>query len=75
MRVNRDMRSKIAYAAACISEFARRKQIEKQEAYIYLADHGAIQFLKEHYDVEHTLSFDEALDDLEIICKQNGGSL
>ena len=47
----------------------------QQAAYIYIADHGGIQFLKEHYDVEHTLSFDEAIDDLETICAQNGGEL
>ena len=75
MTVGRDLRSRIAYTTACVSEFARRKNLSAQEAYIYIADHGGIHFLKEHYDVEHTLSFDEAIDDLEAICAQNGGGL
>ena len=32
-------------------------------------------FIKENYDVEHTLDFDTILDDLEILCKKNGGTL
>ena len=75
MIVDRDLRSRIAYTTACISEFAKRKNMGLQEAYIYIADHGGIRFLKEHYDIEHTLSFDEAIDDLEAICAQNGGVL
>ena len=34
-----------------------------------------IAFIKENYDVEHTLDFDTILDDLEILCKKNGGTL
>ena len=33
------------------------------------------QFLKEFYDVEHTLSFEEVLDDLTVICRRNGGAV
>ena len=75
MTVGRDLRSRIAYTAACVSEFAKRKNMGTQAAYIYIADHGGIQFLKDHYDIEHTLSFDESIDDLEAICAQNGGEL
>lgn len=75
MTVGKDLRSRIAYTTACVSEFAKRKKMGTQAAYIYIADHGGIQFLKEHYDIEHTLSFDEAIDDLEAICAQNGGNL
>ena len=75
MTVGRDLRSRIAYTTACVSEFARRKNIAAQTAYIYMADHGGIQFLKDHYDIEHTLSFEDAIDDLEAICAQNGGEL
>ena len=75
MTISRDLMSRIAYTTACVSEFAKRKKIGMQAAYIYIADHGGIQFLKEHYDIEHTLSFDEAIDDLEAICAQNGGKL
>lgn len=35
-----------------------------REAYIYLTRFEGIEFLKEFYDVEHTLSFEDVLDDL-----------
>ena len=75
MVVDRELRNKIAYMLACISEFARRNNIGTQMAYEYVADHGGMKFLRDYYDVEHTLSFDEAIDDIEAICKQNGGEL
>ena len=34
-----------------------------------------LAFLKEHYEVEHTLSLDDAVEDMMLICKQNGGRL
>ena len=61
------------YIVVCISEFANRNGMHMRDAYIYLKKHNGIDFLKEFYDVEHTLSFDEALDDLAAICRKNGG--
>ncbi|MDD6431474.1 MAG: DUF3791 domain-containing protein, partial [Ruminococcus sp.] len=39
----------------------------------FLYDYKAIDFLKECYDIEHTLSFDDAIEDMERICANNGG--
>ena len=33
-----------------------------------------IEFLKEFYDIERTLSFDDVMDDLATICRKNGGA-
>lgn len=63
------------YIVVCISEFARRHGIHMRDAYIYLGQHKGIEFLKEFYDVEHTLSFEEVLDDLTVICRRNGGAV
>lgn len=68
-------RKQINYMVACVDEFADRYGLGLREAFGYLFEHKAIQFLKENYDIEHTLSFDEALDDMLMICKQNGGTL
>lgn len=46
-----------------------------RDAYIYLNRYKVIEFLKEFYDVEHILSFEDVLDDLTAICRQNGGSV
>ena len=65
----------INYLVMCISDFAERFSMDSQMAYRFLAKFGGIAFLIQHYDIEHTLSIDEALDDLEVICRQNGGIL
>ena len=46
-----------------------------RDAYVYLSRNKGIEFLKEFYDVEHTLSFDDVLDDLTVICRKNGGTV
>lgn len=68
-------RKQIDYTVACVNEFAKRKAIHPQKAFFYLDEYKGIKFLKENYDIEHTLSMEDALDDLDMICKNNGGSL
>lgn len=63
------------YIVVCISEFARRHEMHMRDAYIYLSQNKGIEFLKEFYDVEHTLSFEDVLDDLTVICRKNGGAV
>lgn len=63
------------YIVVCISEFASRYEMHMRDAYIYLSQNKGLEFLKEFYDVEHTLSFDDVLDDLAAICRKNGGTV
>lgn len=63
------------YIVVCISEFASRYEMHMRDAYIYLSRNKGIAFLKEFYDVEHTLSFDDVLDDLAAVCRKNGGTV
>ncbi|MCD8147256.1 MAG: DUF3791 domain-containing protein [Clostridiales bacterium] len=46
-----------------------------RDAYSYLRQYKGIDYLREFYDVEHTLSFDDAIDDLTVICCRNGGAM
>ena len=50
-------------------------RIDGFEAYRYLAVHGGIDFLAEHYDIEHTLSFADVIDDLKAISRRVGGKI
>lgn len=68
-------RKQINYVVACIGEFARKHNLTMKEAFRFLFEHRAIEFLKENYDIEHTLSFEDALDDMLMICQKNGGTL
>ena len=65
----------INYAVACVSEFAKKQGINIKEAFQYLFEHKGIAFIKENYDIEHTLSFDDVMIDLSKVCRQNGGVL
>lgn len=68
-------RKQINYTVACVSEFAREHNMTVKDAFQFLFKYKAIEFLKENYEIEHTLSLEDALSDMLIICKKNGGVL
>lgn len=63
------------YFVVCVNEFAKRYDISAREALFYLDQHEGLRFLEEFYDVQHTLSFDETVDNLTVICQRYGGEL
>ena len=65
----------IDYVMTAIIEFARRHSLTIREASNYLNRFKGIDFLTEFYDVEHTLSFNDCVDDLTVICQNNGGAI
>ena len=65
----------IAYIVAAISEFAKAHRISVCEANNYLIRFKGIDFLLEHYDAEHLLSFDDSVQDLTQVCLNNGGGI
>ena len=71
----RELSNQIEYIACCIGVFANRFGITNQEAYRYLLKFGGLSFLYEFYDLEHTFSIDEAVDDITKITQRNGGAL
>ena len=70
-----EQKRKIGFTVACVNEFATRHKLSAKEAFQYLFQFKGIAFIKENYDVEHTLDFDTILDDLRILCKKNVGTL
>lgn len=69
------LRKQINYTVVCINEFAKSKAVHPKTAFRYLDKYKGIDFLKENYDIEHTLSFDDAVEDLDRVCRNNGGTL
>ncbi len=63
------------YAVACVNEFGRQKNLSTKESYLYLVNFKGIEFLKDFYDVEHLLSFEDVVEDLARICRNNGGAI
>ena len=70
-----ERKRKIGFTVACVNEFANKHNLSAKEAFQYLFQFKGIAFIKENYDVEHTLDFETILEDLEILCKKNGGTL
>lgn len=65
----------IDYVMTSIIEFAKRHGLTIREASNYLNRFKGIDFLTEFYDVEHTLSFNDCVDDLTVVCQNNGGAI
>lgn len=65
----------IDYVMTAIIEFAGKHGLTIREASNYLNRFKGIDFLTEFYDVEHTLFFNDCVDDLTVVCQNNGGEL
>ena len=70
-----EKKRKICFTVACVNEFARHYHLTIQEAFRYLFQFKGIAFLKENYDIEHTLDFETVVEDLENLCRKNGGMI
>lgn len=71
----KELNNKIEYLLACIGVFAEKFKMTNKSAYSYLRKFKALDFLNEFYDVEHTLSLEDAVDDMITISRRNGGHL
>jgi len=65
----------VEYLIFCIGAFARKHGLSNAQSYRYLQLFKGLDFLLRHYEVEHTLSIDEAIDDITAICQRNGGRI
>lgn len=65
----------IEYIVAVISEFAKRNVLTVKEASNYLLRFKGIDFLEQCYPAEHTLSVNDWIEDVTIVCKRNGGAI
>ena len=73
--MSREENNKLKYAIVLIAEFANHFGIGEKQAYNYLSRFKGIAHLFAYYDVLHTLSFDDAIEAMTLVCKQNGGGL
>ncbi len=66
---------RIEYIVSCVGAFAQRYQLSNPQAYAYLRRFSGIDFLLDCYAAEHTLSIDDAVSDLQVICRREGGKI
>ena len=69
------LKNKLEYIIAVVSEFAARFSLNPQQAYRYLDRFKGIDFVDKFYNVEHTQSFEDVVEDLALFCRKNGGQL
>ena len=67
--------AKAEYIVIFISEFARRFGLSAVQAYRYLNRYKAIDFLDEQYNVAHTQSFEDMVQNMASYCQRHGGAL
>jgi len=65
----------IGYVIAAINEFAKTYNLTVREASNYLNRYKGLDFLAEHYEAEHLLSFEDSVQDLARVCYNQGGRI
>lgn len=73
--MSKEQINKIEYLVCVIGAFARHFSLTNAKAYQYIRQYKGLDFLTKHYDIEHTLSIDDAVEDIAVVCNRNGGSL
>ncbi len=75
MDIDQGIKAKIAYIIAVISEFASAHSLTNAQAYRYLERFKGLDFVNRFYNVEHTLPFEDVVEDLTAYCHRKGGAL
>jgi len=73
--LTKQRRNVIDFMLTCVNEFASKFGLSTTEAFEYLHKYKGIAFINDHYEVQHCLSLEETIDDLIVVCKNNGGLL
>lgn len=73
--MSREQSNRIAFFVACIGAFAEKYSVSNAFAYSYLSKYQGFDFITKHYELEHTFSIDDVVEDMQRICYRNGGAL
>ena len=73
--LTREDNNQLRYTIALVAEFAQKFNLQDRQAFNYIKRFKGLEYLNNFYDILHTLSFEEVIEALTIICKRNGGQL
>lgn len=73
--MSEQIKNKIEYIIAIVSDFAAAHSLTTMQAYRYLERYHGIDFIDRFYNVEHTFSFEDVIEDLTAYCHRKGGAL
>ena len=68
-------RKQLEYFMVFVRMFADHFGLSEKQAFNYLDRHQGMAFVRDHYDIIHTLDFDYAIRDVQEVCRANGGKL
>ncbi len=66
---------KIEYIIMLIKLFVRHFGLSYMQAFRYVSLHDGIEYAERHYNILHTLSFEEQVEGLAAFCRKKGGLL
>lgn len=70
-----ELNNRLLYYFCCIGAFARKHSMTNAEAYRFLSDFKGLDFIDTLYEVEHTQSIEDSVEDMLEVCQRNGGVL
>lgn len=73
--MNIEMKDKVEYIVALVSEFAKAHRLTSSQSYNYLERFWAIDFIDKHYSIAHTQRFEDVIADLTAYCQRFGGAI
>ena len=66
---------KIEYIIMLIKLFAKHFGLSYMQAFRYISLHDGIEYAEKHYNILHTLSFEDQVAGLAAFCHKKGGLL
>lgn len=73
--MSNNTKNTISWIVCCVGNLAQRFGMLNSDSYKYLNRYKGIDFLFRNYDIEHTFSIDDAVDDALKVCQRNGGNI
>lgn len=75
LSMSKEQSNIVEYLVCVIGAFAKQFSLTNAKAYQYLRQYKGLDFLTKHYDIEHTQSIEDAVEDITIVCNRHGGAL
>lgn len=65
----------VHYIVMSLGLFGRTHGLTRKEACNYLARYKGLEFSIDNYEAEHQLSLQDCVDDMQAVCRRNGGAV
>lgn len=64
-----------SFIISVIGYFAKLQNISFESAHQYLKNFNGLDYLKQYFEIERTLSYSDIAQNLATVCENNGGSI